>query len=118
MSSGNPLSGDPECLKFVSLMIKQCAEDDFGFTKQQIRKIHSTPRGADLWRNITEDCVVGGKFDFSSFARKLCNREFEQVRACFKSSPKGADPREVCRLEVFDLCKLIEYTWTDLASRS
>lgn len=118
--AANPLSVDPECQQFVSLLIKQSAEDNFGFSQRQVRNIQSSVEGFSLWQKVSESST-NGRFDFSVFSRQLCNPEFEKVRGCFKSAKityPGVDARSVCYREVWDLCKRIEYVWTDLSRHS
>ena len=125
MSSQNPLQADPECAQFAQLLMKQSQEENFGFTKRQVRNITASDRGRSLWKTVNENCftVKAGKrkFDFGLLCRELCQPEFSSVRKCFKMAKNDYpdhDPREVCMREVWDPCKQIEFTWTDLTMRA
>jgi hypothetical protein len=110
----NPLDADPECAQFAKLMLRQSAEDSFGFNRQQVRKLTSTERGKLMWDSLMKS-YRGKKFDFSMFCRELCDPEFNTVRRCFR---QAHDPREVCFREVWDLCKKVEHVWTDISFRT
>ena len=121
----NPLDADPECSQFAKLMLRQAQEENFGFTREQVRSINRTEKGQRIWRSLTEKCfpeISGGKgrrFDFSTFCRELCEPEFSATRRCFKVAKEqfaSSDPREVCFVQVWDLCKRVEHVWTDLHS--
>lgn len=119
--SQNPLSVDPECQQFASLIIKQSQEANFGFSKTQVRNIRSTPRGDRLWCTLLDCCKGKSKLDFSQFCRQFCSGDFSRVRSCFKNAKlahPADDPREHCFREVWDLCKQVEFTWTDLVART
>ncbi len=121
MSSVNPLSADPECAQFASLIVKQCNSDsNCGFTNAQIRRLKISSRGKDLWDQLGRS-RDGKKFDLTRFCKEACNEEFTQARTCFKAAKSdypSTDPRQVCFWEVADLCKRIEFTWTDIVSRA
>ena len=121
----NPLDADPECAQLAKLIIRQSQEDDlFGFTKRQVRSIKRTEKGQRIWKSLSQTCFIeipgkGRKFDFSAFCRELCQPEFTATRRCFrvaKESFASHDPREVCFVQVWDLCKRVEHVWTDLHS--
>lgn len=127
----NPLEADPECMQLAQLIIKQSSNEGqgrqiFGFTKKQVRNLTCSQTGQAIWNSLNECFVPKGKlrkkvFDFSLFCRKFCEPELNLVRQCFKnarSDHPSHDPREICFPEVFNLCKKIECTWTDLTSRT
>ena len=123
----NPLSADPECAQLATLIIKQAGLENCGFSKRHIRNLRSTPRGTELWNTLAaarggvESVALKGKFDFSKFCREAVGPEFMATRACFKSAKAeypSEDPRELCFGEILDLCKKIEFTWTDTVFRA
>ena len=124
MKAGEPLEADPECMQLAQLIIKQAANDSFGFNRRQIRQLNSSQRGQLLWGVLNKALSLRSNkkfFDFSLFCRELCQPEFQHVRQCFKNAKSdfpSYDPREICFREVWDLCKKIEYTWTDIVSRT
>ena len=120
--ASNPLSGDPECAQFASLIIRQAQEENFGFSKRQIRNLTSTSQGQVLW-NTLNSCFKNPrrKFDFGQFCRDLCSPQFNGLKQCFKTAKiefPEYDPRQICYREVWDMCKQIEYTWTDLVFKT
>ena len=118
----NPLEADPECAQFAKLILKQAQQEDFGFSRTQVRRIQGTDRGRKVWKTLTESCFKdfpgrGRKFDFSLFCKELCNPEFADTRRCFriaKEEYSHLDPREVCFVQIWDLCKRVEHVWSDL----
>jgi len=118
----NPLEVDPECAQFAKLMLKQAQADNFGFTRTQVRKLESSERGSKIWKTLNENCFKefpgkGRRFDFSLFCKELCSEEFSATRRCFRVAKEDyphLDPREVCAVQVWDLCKRVEHRWTDL----
>ena len=124
MSSVNPLSADPECAQLAAMIVQQCSMDDnFGFTKSQVRRLRESQRGKDLWERLERSKTSEGrkKFDLSKFCKETCSDEFSTARSCFKNARSeypSVDPRELCFWEVADLCKRIEFTWTDIVTRA
>jgi hypothetical protein len=121
MQSVNPLSADPECAQFAALIVKQCNLDsNCGFSNSQIRRLRNSHRGLDLWGQLGRS-RDSQKFDLTRFCKEACSDEFLRARTCFKTAKSenpSADPRQVCFWEVADLCKRIEFTWTDIVSRA
>jgi len=120
----NPLSADPECAQLAALIVKQCSMDEnFGFSKVQARRLQRTERGKDLWDRLVQSRATEGrkKFDFTKFCKEACSDEFVTARTCFKTAKAeypSVDARELCYWEVADLCKRIEFTWTDIVTRA
>ena len=120
----NPLSADPECAQLTTQIVRQCSQDmNFGLTGKQVRRLRSTHRGESLWEQLVASRVVEGKkkFDLTKFCKQVCSDEFTTARKCFKNAKSDypmVDSREVCYWEVLDLCKRIEFTWTDIMSRA
>jgi hypothetical protein len=114
----SPLEADPECAQFAKLIMRQSSQENFGFTHKQVRSILQTDKGRKLWNALNSKCLRDvKKFDFSMFCRELCEPEFGDTRRCFKFAKErypGHDPKEVCFLQVWELCKRIEHVWTDL----
>ena len=114
----NPLDADPECAQFAKLILKQAQQEDFGFTRTQVRNINASERGRKIWNTLRESCnAKSKKFDLSMFCKEMCNHEFSDTRKCFqtaKSQYPHLDPREVCFDQVWDLCKRVEHVWTDI----
>jgi hypothetical protein len=112
----NPLAVDPECAQLASLIIKQAAMDNFGFSKKQTRTLQSTDRGRELWNLLNQAKSSTSKFDFSRFCREACSQEYGATRRCFKAARSQYphdDPRQVCFGQILDLCKRVEFVWTD-----
>ena len=120
----NPLEADPECAQFAKLMLKQAQQEDFGFTRNQVRNIENSDRGQKIWKSLKDNCFKefpgkGKKFDFSLFCKELCESEFSDTRRCFRVAKleyPNLDPREVCFVQVWDLCKRVEHVWADIHS--
>ena len=119
--AGNPLEVDPECANFAKLIARQAGEVDFGFSKRQVRNLVSTPRGKEIWSRLNENCIKMNlgkrRFDFRQFCNDMCQPEFGLVRRCAATAKQQFphnDAREVCYREIWDLCKRIEFVWTDL----
>ena len=120
----NPLSADPDCAQLAALIVKQCSVDEnFGFSSSQVRKLRQTQRGENLWELLMRSRGTEGrkKFDLTRFCKEACSVEFITARNCFKVAKAdypSLDARELCFWEVADLCKRIEFTWTDIVSRA
>jgi len=120
----NPLSIDPECAQLATLIIKQSSQGkNFGFSNRQLKNLKSTDRGRELWGFFNQSNRRGdsSKFDFSQFCRDACGVEYGAARKCFKASRNqypDEDPRQVCFGEILDLCKRIEFVWTDVGFRA
>ena len=114
----NPLEADPECAQFARLILKQAQQEDFGFTRTQVWNITSSERGQKLWTTLNSNCSgKGKKFDFSLFCKEMCTDEFSDTRKCFRVAKEQyphLDPREVCFVQVWDLCKRVEHVWTNI----
>ena len=117
----NPLSVDPECAQLATLIIRQASMDNFGFSKKQIRNLKSTHRGRELFSLLDSSKSGSSKFDFSKFCREACSREHRDARKCFKHARAqypDEDPRQLCFGQILDLCKRIEFVWTDIVYKT
>jgi hypothetical protein len=114
-SSSGPLGMDPECAQFSALIIKQSRDRDFGFSRAQIQNLNSSIEGKKLWDTVQES-YRGSKFDFGKFARTVAPEDMKTLKQCISRAREmypSSDPRDFCVLEVWDLCKKLEHTWTN-----